>query len=379
MGERPGARPTRARIDLAALRANHQLARRLAGGRDVIAVVKADAYGHGAVPVVRTLVADGVTRVAVATVEEGAQLRVAFPALEIRILSGIASAAEADEAAAQRLVPVLHDEEQRSLAAKAAQRCGSRMDVEVEIDTGMRRLGVPEAEALPLLERVVSEPGLRLLGVLTHFARADERDPVHRLEPLGHFRALLAQARARGIAPGLVHVANSPALLAFQEIEPALPEQNAVRPGLMLYGVSPAPHLAAGLSPVMTLRTAILALRPAAPGDAVGYGGSHRVTHPTRIATLPIGYADGVPWSLGNRGVVLLRGRRAPMVGRISMDLVTVDVGELPAEIGDEVVLFGVGQGGALPVEEVAESAGTLSYELLVRIGSRVHRVYEGE
>jgi alanine racemase len=368
-----------ARVDLAAIRSNFARARELARGREVIAVVKADAYGHGAVRVTHTLVASGARRVAVADVDEAVGLRAVFPELEILVLGGVFSQAEADAAVGLGLTLVLHHDEQRALVVEGARRRGQRVAVHVEVDTGMRRLGVPEGEALELLSRVFAAPELRLAGVLTHFARADEPDPVHRLEPLARFRALLAQGQARGVVPGLVHVANSAALLAFHETLEALPEQGAVRPGLMLYGISPAPHLECGLVPAMTLATAIVALRNAAAGDGVGYAATYRAARPTRIATLPIGYADGVPWSLGNHGSVLVRGRRAPIVGRVSMDLVTIDVGDGAAEIGDEVILFGVGQSSKLPVEEVAQAAGTLSYELLVRVGRRVPRVFSGD
>ena len=379
-GGAPGARRgAEARIDLAALRANFLRARSLAGGRDVIAVVKADAYGHGAMRVVQALAKAGASQFALSSVDEAAEVRAVLPGASLLVLGGVSSGAEAADAVRLRLTPVLHHGGQLELAAKAAVRAGAALEVHVEVDTGMRRLGVPEAEALGLLERVAAEPGLRLGGALTHFARADEADPAHRLEPLARFRALLGEARRRGIVPPQVHVANSPALLAFHEIEAALPEQNAVRPGLMLYGVSPAPHLGAGLAPVMTFCSHIVALRPAAAGDTVGYGGAFRVERATRIATLAAGYADGVPFSLGNRGSVLLRGRRVPMVGRVSMDLVTVDVGEGPAAVGDEVILFGVGEAGSLPVEAVAEAAGTLAYELLVRVGRRVPRRYVGD
>lgn len=371
-----GGGPTRALIDLGALRASYARACALAAGRPLIAVVKADAYGHGAEAVTRVLTLAGATRVAVATVGEGAALRAAFPILEILVLGGVHSDEEADAAAGLGLVPVLHHEGQRARVAKIAGRRGICVDVQVEIDTGMRRLGVPEDEAVALLESVVAEPGLRLSGVLTHFARADEADPLLRTEPLARFGALLAEARARGVAPGLVHVANSAALLDFGPTLAALPEQGAVRPGLLLYGVSPAPHLGAGLRPVMTLRSEITALRAVAEGEAVGYGATWHAARATRIATLPLGYADGVPWSLGSCGTALLNGRRVPFAGRVSMDLVTLDVGDGPAEIGDEVILFGVGQGAALPVEEVAAAAGTIPYELLVRVGRRVPRVY---
>lgn len=373
------ASPTRALIDLDALRANYAHACALSGGRAVIAVVKADAYGHGAAAVTRALVRAGAAQVAVATVAEGAELREALPELRILVLGGVHGEAEAEAAAELGLVPVLHHEGELAVIAKTAERRGICCDVQVEIDTGMRRLGVPEDGAVALLERVAADPGLRLAGVLTHFARADEPDPALRTEPLERFGALLAEARARGVAPGLVHVANSAALLDFAPTLAALPEQDAVRPGLLLYGVAPAPHLSGGLRPVMTLRTEIVALRTAGEGEAVGYGATYRAARRTRIATLPVGYADGVPWSLGGRGEALLGGRRVPFAGRVSMDLVTIDVGEGPAEIGDEVILFGVGQGTALPVEEVAARAGTIPYEVLVRIGRRVPRVLEGD
>ncbi len=369
-------RPTHARIDLAAVRANYLRARSLARGREVIAVVKADAYGHGAVPVAKAFAEAGAGWLAVATVGEGAELRDALPAPQILVLGGVRSETDADAAADYGLVPVLHHEGQRSLMSRVAERRGICADVHVEVDTGMRRLGVPEGDALALLESVVADPGLRLGGVLTHFACADEPDPSNRTAPLECFRAVLAEARERGIDPGLVHVANSAALLAFGDVLEALPEQGAVRPGILLYGVNPCPHLDPELRPVMTLRTEIVTLRAVAAGEPVGYGGTYRPSRATRIATLPVGYADGVPWSLGNRGEVQLGPRRVPIVGRVSMDAVTVDVGDAPAEVGDEVILFGVGAEGSLPVEAVAQAAGTIAYEILVRVGRRVPRVY---
>jgi len=185
----------------------------------------------------------------------------------------------------------------------------------------------------------------------------------------------------RGIEPRQVHVANSAALAAGEALAEAMPaEVNAVRPGLMLYGVGAAPHLAdkAALRPVMTVCTRVANVRWVRRGDPVGYGATFRAKQRGRIATLPIGYADGIPWSLGNRGFVLLRGRRVPIAGRVSMDLITLDVGSAPVEIGDPVVVFGQAPGGAaLRVEEVAEAAGTIPYELLVRVGARVTRVLE--
>ena len=192
------------------------------------------------------------------------------------------------------------------------------------------------------------------------------------IEQLRAFRRILGEAARLNPLPGIIHVANSAGLAAGDLLAKELPEANAVRPGLMLYGVEPRTGTARGalpLRPVMTLATRVVQVRDVGTGDAVGYGATWRSTAPKRIATLAIGYGDGVPWSLGNRGEVLLRGRRVPMVGRVSMDLITVDAGE--AAVGDEAILFGEG----LPIEEVAARAGTLPYELLTRVGARVPRV----
>ena len=368
-------RPTRATIHLGAIRANFGLARRLAGAREVIAVVKADAYGHGAVPVARELAAAGCRRLAVASLEEGALLREAEVRLPILLLGGVE--AGADEALARGLTPVVHHAGQLAAAARAARARGVRWEVHVEIDTGMRRMGAAPEQAAALLESVAREPALALAGVFTHFARADEPDLSPSLEQLSVLRGVLARARARGIEPGLVHAAQSAALLAGGALDAALPGAGAVRPGLMLYGVRPAAHLGDGLLPAMTLATRVVAVRTLRPGDAVGYAALGRAGRETRVATLAVGYADGLPISASNRARVWLRGRLLPLVGRVSMDFVGVDAGDVPVEIGDEAIVFGVAPGGVLPIEDVARAAQTLPYELLVRIGARVPRSYE--
>jgi len=372
-------RPTLAAIDLDAVRANFAEARRRAEGRMVIAVVKADAYGHGVMPVARTLCEAGCERLAVLSVEEGCELREAGFELPILVLGGVHG--DCELALERGLTPVLHHAGHLELVAKLARRRGERdgpLAVQVEVDTGMRRMGVPPEEAEALLVGVAEEPALWLEGVYTHLARADEPELAPTLEQLAAFRRVLAAARARGIAPPLVHCANSPGILVGRPLFEALPEANAVRPGLMLYGVLPAPHLEAELRPAMTLRTRVAHVRRLREGEAVGYAAFFRAQRPTRVATLPLGYADGVPVAASNRGSVMIGGRRHPIVGRVSMDFVTVDVGDAPVEIGDEAVLFGAGAAGRLPVEEAAEAARTISYELLVRVGTRVPRVVEG-
>lgn len=378
-----------AQIDLAALRGNFALARRLAGGRDVIAVVKADAYGHGALAVTRALVGAGCARFAVARVAEAVALRDAGIAAQLLVLGGCQDAAEAEAAVAHGLVPVLHDAGGAERLAAAARARGKRADAHLEIDTGMRRAGPGPEAALTLARSIRDEPALALAGVFTHFARADEPDLAPSRAQLRAFRRFLAEARDAGpVSPsGLcVHVANSAALLVGDALAAELPEATAVRPGILLYGISPfAPpaRAEAPLRPVLRLVTRVVDVHAVETGDAVGYGGTYRAPRATRIATLAIGYADGVPWSLANRGSVLVRGRPCAIVGRISMDLVTVDAGALPVERGDEAVLIGE-QAGAegvarRSVEELAADAGTLAYELVSRLGPRVARIVRDE
>jgi alanine racemase len=369
-----GERPTTATIDLQAIADNYAEARRLGGDREVIAVVKADGYGHGAVPVARRLVSSGCRHLAVVTVAEAAELRAAAIDCGILVLGGVHDAAEAADVLELAVTPMIQHSGHIGLLSQAARERRAPLRVQVEVDTGMRRMGLAAEDAPALLERIAKEPALELEGVYTHLACADEEDLGPSLNQLRLFSEILSAVHARGTNPGQVHVANSAGLLATADLAPFLPAQvNAVRPGLMLYGVHPAAHLRdrAALAPAMTLRSRVSNVRHVRPGDAVGYGGTFRATRRGRIATLPIGYADGIPWSLGNRGFVLLRGSRVPIAGRVSMDLVTIFVGDDPVEIGDPVVLFGEG----LPVEEVAEQAGTISYELLVGIGGRVPRV----
>ncbi len=374
-------RTSEATIDLAALRENFALAARLADGREVIAVVKADAYGHGAVAVGRALVSADAHKLAVVNVEEAVALRDAgLAAPEILVLSGLRSAAEAREVAARGLTPVLHDEETLAFAAEAARHLGAPLGVQVEVDTGMSRMGVVPERLAAFLARLGETRGLDLDGVFTHFSRADDPDPESCFEQLRAFRAVLDGARDNGIEPRTIHVANSAGLLLGKPILDALPEATAVRPGLMLYGANPAPHLDVPLRAVMRVEARILRIQEVAPGTPVGYGATFRAAAPTRIATLALGYADGVPCAASGRAQVWIRGRRWPVVGRVSMDYIGVDIGpEAEADavrLGDTAVLFGnAGRDvDGISVEEAAAWADTIAYEPLVRVGPRVKR-----
>ena len=369
-------RPTRALIDLAALAANWAIARRHAGARVVIAVVKADAYGHGAPAVARRLLREGCTAFAVATASEVAALRAAGIDAKVLLLCGVDDAAAARTALALGATPVLHHEAMRVAVEDAAASLGRRASVHVEVDTGMRRLGVPAGEAADLIARVAASRHLALEGVSTHFARADERDPAPTRAQVEALARVLEDVRRRGVEPGQLHLANSAGLLGTATWQDLLPG-DAVRPGVMLYGVTPAPHFAGvGLRAVMTLQTAVTALRRVAAGEGVGYGAVWRAPRSGWIATLPMGYADGMPWSLGRPvpyagGTVLIAGRQRAIVGRISMDLTTVWLEDDAVALGERAIVFGAGA----PVEALAAAADTTAYELLVRVGDRVPRM----
>jgi len=314
-------------------------------------------------------------------VAEAVPLREAGIALPVLVLAGVHDAEEARAALASQLVPVIHDPAGMELLQKAAGAAGGICLVQVEVDTGMRRMGVAADRAAALVASVVAAPGLRLSGVFTHLARADEPDLASAREQLVRFGRLLAELRQRGIDPGEVHAANSAGLLSWSELADEAPDTDAVRPGILLYGSNPCPHRDAALEPAMTLATRVVALREVAAGDGVGYGALWRAPRPGWVATLAAGYADGVPRCLSEPGrppaQVRIGNRRFPIAGRVSMDYLTVDLGAgaNDVSIGDEAILFGrTARGDVLPVEALADASGTISYELLVRVGARVPR-----
>lgn len=379
-------RPTIARIDLAALRANLATVRAMAPGRAVIAVVKADAYGHGSARVAKALAAAGAESMAVLTVEEARPLREAGVATPILVLAGVHDEVEAAEALAIDATPVVHHGGGLALLSKAAAAAGRACPVHVEIDTGMRRMGVAPEEAPALVARVAETPELDLRGVFTHLAKADEPDPAPSREQLALFARLLTEIRGRGVDPGQVHAAASAGVLAWDALSDVAPETDAIRPGIFLYGSNPVSHVDLELAPVMSFVTRIVHLRRVARGDTAGYGGFWSAPGPGRVATLAAGYADGVPRCLAEPGRppawVGIGGRRFPFAGRVSMDYVTVYLGDdaNDVSIGDEAVLFGAtASGDVLSVDVLADAAGTLGYELLVRVGERVPRVFVDE
>ncbi len=355
------SRLIRAAIDTAALRANFDRIRTVAAGRRVIAVVKANAYGHGDLRVARALGA--ADAFGVARLEEGVALREAGITQPIVLLEGIVTREQLAEAAARELELVVHEPGQ--LALLEAWRGAHRFTLWLKLDTGMHRLGFHVSQAVAVRDRLaaLAVPAAQL-RLMTHFARADERDSPETERQIASFRSA---AVPLGLETSL---ANSAGLFGW----PAA-GGDWVRPGLSLYGVSPfAGESAAslGLAPVMTLTTTVIATRAVARGECVGYGGVWCAARDSRIAVLAAGYADGLPRGLANGTPVMIGGQRAPLVGRVSMDMIAADVTALPAvEVGMPAELWG----GALPVAEIAAHGHTRAYELLCAVSQRVERV----
>jgi len=369
----PAGRPTLAVIDAAALRANFACLRtRVPAAAGILAVVKADAYGHGARAVAPILEAAGADWFGVATVEEGVELRDGGVRKPILVLTGAGAGDVATLREYGLSVAVLHREMARDLAGALQ---GHRLGVHIKIDTGMGRLGVLPGELPALVEELRRAGTFSIEGLFSHFANADRVDHEYSDYQLKVFHGALDTLRAAGEQPRWIHIANSAATLTRTDAFFTM-----VRPGISLYGVSPAPALRpAGLSPALRLVTRIVQLKSVPSEFPVSYGQTFVTRRPSVIGVLPIGYADGYDRSLSNRASVLVRGQRAPVVGTVCMDLTMVDVTDIPGvQLGDEVVLWGRQQGAEIAVAEVAEWQGSITYEVLTRLGKRVPRVLEG-
>jgi alanine racemase len=359
------SRPTKALIDLDALRHNCQLAQSLSGEGKLMAVVKANAYGHGAVPVARAL-EPLVSALAVACIEEAEELRDAGISLPIMLMEGFFEAGELDIAVERDYWIMLQNDFQ--LEALEKHKLQNPLTCWLKLDSGMRRLGFSLDRAAALLSRLRDCPQVSADVVLaTHLACADELDNDHTREQIALFREHTRSLEAP------CSLANSPGLLGWPEARAAWN-----RPGVMLYGPSPfhqAHADADSLKPVMTLRSAVIAMRKVAAGTSVGYGSAWTASRDSHIATVPVGYGDGYPRQTASGTPVLVRGQRAPLAGRVSMDMITVDVTDIPGvTIGDEVVLWGEDP----TVNEVAGHADTIGYEIMTRMLARVPRSYSG-
>jgi alanine racemase len=365
-------RPTWAEIDLGILAANLGAVRRRVDGRPILAVVKADAYGHGAIEVARALREDGVERFGVAIPEEGVELRRAGIRSPILVLGGFAPP-QADLLLQHDLVPAIYRQDQVESLSSAATRRGVVATAHLKIDSGMGRLGVPAAEVPAFLPILRKNRSIRLTGAFSHLAVADDPADSFTRDQTHLFQEAVRAIQTAGLPADEIHLANSAAIMDHPPAWLTL-----VRPGLILYGYPPSSRVTAlPVRPVLSLRTRIIYMKEVSPGTTLGYGRTFQARRPTRVASLALGYDDGLPRLVSNRGHVLVRGRRAPIVGRVSMDLTTVDVTDVPAAaLGDEVTVIGVSGEEALGADQIAAWAETIPWEVLCGIGSRVPRLY---
>ncbi|MEP7040121.1 MAG: alanine racemase [Chloroflexota bacterium] len=358
-------------VDHGALVHNLEALRRLAGEQcSVIGVVKANAYGHGAIEVARTLLAHGVERLAVATLGEGLELRAAGIGGPILVLWAL-GVPEAEQAVAAELEPVVYDEAGIVLLEGASAALGRRAGVQLKIDSGLGRQGSEPGLAVELALRIVHSKHLRLAGTFSHLAVPGEEEAYTDVQVLRLAQALDAM-RSAGADPGLVHLAATGGVLAgigtFGD---------AIRPGLGLYGMVPgwAADRDPGLKPVLSLHALPLRIFPLAAGEAIGYGLRFRAERATRIATLGIGYGDGWPRAHANNGWALVHGVRRPVVGAVSMDGITVDLGDLDeVTYADEFVLIGEQMGAGIDADEVAAQRRTINYEVTTTLRDRLPR-----
>lgn len=372
-----GAPGSVAVVDLGAIAANVASIRSGVGAAEVMAVVKADGYGHGAVPAARAAIAGGASWLGVAFVGEALGLRAA--GVDVPILTLIATAGDdlATAVAAGVDLSVGHPSTLWAVAA-AAGVAGRAARVHLEFDSGLTRGGTAAAGWPELVRAAAEASGIEIVAIWSHFACADEPGHPANAQQLAAYRDALATARRLSVDPPLRHLANSAATLTM----PAS-HFDLVRPGIAVFGVPPGPKLStehlAGLRPAMTLRSRLAAVKRVPAGAGLSYGHTRTTVSATTVGLVPLGYADGIPWHASNRGQVLVGGARRPVVGRVCMDQFLVDAGDDAAlAVGDEVVVFGTGAAGEPTAADWAAATGTISYEILTGIGARVPRSYIG-
>jgi alanine racemase len=372
--EHPQGRPTLCVVDHDALRWNLTQIRNQVGAKvKILSMVKANGYGHGAGAAARTLEAAGGDAFGVATLEEGVELRQAGIRAPIVVLAGVYPQ-QIEHFLAQSLTPVVYEAVGLKQLDQAAQKLGATLKVHIKVDTGMGRLGFLPAEADAWIAELKRLRALKLEGIFSHFSHAESVQGDYTRRQLEIFGRIVERLGAESLRPPLVHLANSAATIT-------LPSAyfDMVRPGIMLYGVYPSPEMAhrIDLKPVLSWRTSILQLKKVPRGTSISYGQTFITERESVIATLPVGYADGYPRLLSNRGEVLVRGRRAPVIGRVCMDLTMIDVTDIRnVEQGDEVVLLGRQNAAEISADEMATWASTISYEILTSIGARVPRIH---
>ena len=368
--EPTATRPTRAVIDLGAISHNiREIRRKIGNKRDLMAVVKADGYGHGAIEVSRAALESGATSLGVAIPEEGQDLRKAAIDVPILVL-GLIQPGETRKVVESSLDQTVCSIELAEALDQEARKNSVRVNVHVKVDTGMSRIGVKPDDVPAFIRTIRHMRNLNVTGLFTHFAKADDSDKSFSKRQIDLFNRVIEEIRLTGIDIPQKHMANSAGVLDLPESY-----HDLVRPGIMIYGHYPSSEVSQSvpLRPAMTLQTRVSFVKTVPSQTPVGYGGTFVTTKETKIATIPVGYGDGYPRQLSGRGTVLVHDRRVPLLGRVCMDMCMVDVSDVPqVKPGDEVILFGHDP----TVDEIAAIVGTINYEILCLVGKRVPRIY---
>lgn len=369
-------RPTYAEIDLSAIDENVRAIRRAVGpGVRIMPAVKADGYGHGAVKVGKTVLAAGANMLGVASVEEAIELRNGGIDAPILIL-GCSNGESAAEIVEHDISATVCDLSAACDLAREAAKCEKKAHIHVKVDTGMGRIGVPTEGAMELITALIGLPSLEVDGVFTHFPCSDETDKSFTNEQVRIFKGLLSELDSQGILPRYAHAANSGGVLDHPSSY-----LDMVRPGIAVYGLYPSPEVGRTISlkPVLTFRTKIVFMKTIPAGRTISYGRTFSTIRNTKIAIIPVGYADGYDRLFSNHGEVSVKGQRVPVIGRVCMDQTIIDVTDVPGVVvNDDVILLGGGI-DYLSVEKVAKILGTIPHDVVTSIGKRVPRVYTSE
>lgn len=360
-----------AEVDLAALKRNYARIQSYTKS-EIMPIVKADAYGHGVLPVVKTLRQLGVKRFGVAHIEEAIEIKSSFPGLTLMVI-GYTSESDYPLLIANDVIPCIYGFEQAQALSKAAVAAGKKVKLHVKVDTGMGRIGLKTDEKDEIL-KMAQLPMLEIEGVFSHLAVADQLDLTYTREQLQKFNDLIAALQAEGLTIPVRHIANSAAILQLTEAHFEL-----VRPGIILYGLPPSSQVGknAGFEPVMSWKARITHIKMIQAGETVSYGRTFRAAYPTRVATIPVGYADGLRRTLSNHGEILVNGNRASIIGRVCMDQTMLDITKIPdVHTGDVVTILGCDGSERIDATEMAGWLGTINYEIVCGISKRVPRVY---
>ena len=341
---------------------------------EMMPIVKADAYGHGVIPVVKTLIACGAKRFGVALLEEALEIKEVFPELTVMVL-GATEQEQSDTLVREDIIPAIFQLSQAQALSQAAVNQNRTARLHIKFDTGMNRVGFRETDFADILE-VSALPNLVIEGIFTHFATSDQRDLSFAREQLKRFQCLYDKLKCEGLNIPIRHAANSAAIIQFPEAHFEL-----VRPGISLYGLTPSAQIGGnvGLEPVISWKAKVSHVKGIKTGETVSYGRTFQAAYPTCVATVPVGYADGLRRSLSNHGEMIIHGRRSTMIGRICMDQTMLEVSKIPGvQVGDIVTILGKDGYEQITATEMAEWIGTISYEVVCGISKRVPRVYQG-